>query len=333
MAVKLKPLSKQVIVITGASSGFGAETALMAARRGAKVVLAARSGAALQEIAQEIIAGGGEALVVATDVAQRSDLERLARLAVERFGRIDTWVNNAGVGIWGTLEQVPEEDMRQLFEVNFWGLVNGSMVAIPHLEAAGGGALINMGSVGSDRAIPLQGIYSASKHAVKGFTDALRMELEHRGAPISVTLIKPWSSGTPLPDKVRNYTGRRPKLPPPVTDPSRVARAILNAAQHPVRDSFISANAPLTVGLANVAPRLMDRISETVMFEAQLGEETANSPGNLREGGGEARVRGEDGSKRPTAPIAEAAMNSPVTASVVAATVLGSLGYLVLRRR
>ena len=94
-----------------------------------------------------------------------------------------------------------------------------------------------------------------------------------------------------------------------------------------------SANAPLTVGLANVAPRLMDRISETVMFEAQLGEETANSPGNLREGGGEARVRGEDGSKRPTAPIAEVAMNSPVTASVVAATVLGSLGYLVLRRR
>lgn len=333
MAVKLKPLSKQVIVITGASSGFGAETALMAGRRGARVVLAARSGAALQEIAQEIIAGGGEALVVATDVTQRSDLERLARLAVERFGRIDTWVNNAGVGIWGTLEQVPEEDMRQLFEVNFWGLVNGAMVAIPHLEAAGGGALINMGSVGSDRAIPLQGIYSASKHAVKGFTDALRMELEHRGAPISVTLIKPWSAGTPLPDKVRNYTGRRPKLPPLVVDPSRIARAILNAAQHPVRDSFVGANAPVTAGLSNVAPRVMDRLSEAMLFEAQLGEETGNSPGNLREGGGEAQVRGVDGSKHPIAPIAEAAMNSPVTASVLAATVLGSLGYLVLRRR
>lgn len=333
MAVKLKPLSEQVIVITGASSGFGAETALMAARGGAKVVLAARSGEALQEIAQQIIAGGGEALVVATDVAQRPDLERLARLAVERFGRIDTWVNNAGVGIWGTLEQVPEGDMRQLFEVNFWGLVNGSMVAIPHLEAAGGGALINMGSVASDRAIPLQGIYSASKHAVKGFTDALRMELDHRGAPISVTLIKPWSAGTPLPEHVRNYTGRRPTLPPPVVDPSRVARAILHAARHPTRDAFVGLNAPLTAGLANVAPRLTDRLSEAMLFEAQLGEQTGNRPGNLRDGGGEAQVRGRDGSKRPTAPLAEAAMNSPVTASVLAATVLGSLGFLVLRRR
>ena len=333
MTTKLKPLSEQVIVITGASSGFGAETARMAAKRGAKVVLAARSGPALQEIAQGIITNGGEALVVATDVAQRSDLERLARLAVERFGRIDTWVNNAGVGIWGTLEQVTEADMRQLFEVNFWGVVNGSLVAIPHLEAAGGGALINMGSVGSDRAIPLQGIYSASKHAVKGFTDALRMELEHRGAPISVTLVKPWSSGTPLPEHVKNYTGRKPKLPPPVVDPSRIARAILHAAEHPTRDSFVGMNAPLTAGLANVAPRLMDRVSEAVLFELQLGEETGNTPGNLWEGGGQAQVRGVDGSARPTAPIAEAAMNSPVVASVVAATVLGSLGYLVLRRR
>lgn len=333
MSVKLKPLSEQVIVITGASSGFGAETALMAAQRGAKVVLAARSGAALQEIAQKIIAGGGEALVVATDVSRRDELERLARLAVERFGRIDSWVNNAGVGIWGTLEQVTEEDMRQLFEVNFWGLVNGSLIAIPHLEAAGGGALINMGSVGSDRAIPLQGIYSASKHAVKGFTDALRMELEHRGAPISVTLIKPWSAGTPLPDNVRNYTGRKPKLPPPVVDPARIAHAILHAVQHPTRDAFVGLNAPVTAGLANVAPRLVDRISEALLFEAQLGEDSENRPGNLHEGRGQAQVRGEDGSARPTAPLAEVVMNSPVTASVMAATVLSSLGYLALRRR
>lgn len=141
-----------------------------------------------------------------------------SRLAVERFGRIDTWVNNAGVGIWGVLEEVSEADMRRLFDTNFWGLVNGSLVAIPHLEAAGGGALINIGSVLSDRAVPLQGIYAASKHAVKGFTDALRMELGHRGSPVVVTLVKPWSAATPLPRHVRNYTGREAKLPPPVLD-------------------------------------------------------------------------------------------------------------------
>jgi len=168
MAVRLKPLAEQVIVITGASSGFGLATARMAARRGARVVLAARSGPVLDDIAADIRAGGGQVLVVATDVGVRRDLDRLAARTIEHFGRIDTWVNNAGVGIWGVLEEVSEADMRQLFETNFWGVVNGSLVAVPHLEASRGGALINIGSILSDVAAPVQGIYAASKHAMKG---------------------------------------------------------------------------------------------------------------------------------------------------------------------
>lgn len=327
MGVQLKPIAGQVIVVTGASSGFGLAVARMAARRGARVVLAARSGDVLDRIAADITAAGGEALAVVTDVAERGDLDRLAEAAIARFGRIDTWVNNAGVGIWGVLEEVSEADMRRLFDINFWGVVNGSLVAIPHLEAAGGGALINIGSILSDRAAPVQGIYSASKHAVKGFTDALRTELGHRGAKISVTLIKPWSAATPLASHVRNYTGRKPVLPPPVIAPERVAAAILHAAQHPVREAFVGRAGPLMAGAANVSPGLLDRISESVLFEAQLGPETGPSPDNLWHGNAQGRVR-LDGSRPPSE-----ALPRPLALAAVALVAAGSLGYLARRRR
>ena len=124
-----------------------------------------------------------------------------------------------------------EANAWRLFEINFWGTVYGSLIAAEHLKRRGG-ALINVGSVASDLALPIQGMYSASKHAVRGFTDALRMELEEAGAPVSVTLIKPTSINTPLPQHARNDTDREPKLPPPVYEPEEVAMAILHAAQH-----------------------------------------------------------------------------------------------------
>src|SRR3954466_1499031 len=150
--------------------------------------------------------------------------------AIQAFGRIDTWVNNAGVGIWGRIEELSEADMRQLFETNFWGQVYGSLVALSQLRQHGG-ALINIGSVTSDRSIPLQGIYSASKHAIKGFTDALRMELEEEGAPVSVTLIKPSAIDTPYFQHAKNYMSVQPKPPAPVYAPEVVANAILRAAE------------------------------------------------------------------------------------------------------
>jgi short-subunit dehydrogenase len=129
-------------------------------------------------------------VVVAADVADRDALEDVARLAVERFGRIDTWVNNAGVSIYGRLDEVSDEDNRRLFETNFWGTVYGSLVALPYLRRQGG-ALINVGSEVSDAVIPLQGMYSASKHAVKGFTDALRVEIEHVDeAPVEIVRMR-----------------------------------------------------------------------------------------------------------------------------------------------
>jgi NAD(P)-dependent dehydrogenase (short-subunit alcohol dehydrogenase family) len=120
-------------------------------------------------------------------------------------GRIDTWVNNAGVSIYGRIEEVPDADSRRLFDTNFWGVVNGSRIAAKIMKETGGGAIINVGSTLSDRAVPIQGMYSASKHAVKGFTDAFRMELESDDVPISVTLVKPAAIDTPYKVKQRTF--------------------------------------------------------------------------------------------------------------------------------
>ena len=156
-------------------------------------MLAARTQGALHELAEEIRAGGGEAEYVVADVGDPQQVKDIADLAIRKFGGFDTWVNNAGVSIYGKIEDVTVEDHRKLFDTNYWGVVYGSLAAAKHLKGRGG-ALINVGSVLSDRAVPIQGTYCASKHAVKGFTDAFRMELEHDGAPISVTLIKPSQS-------------------------------------------------------------------------------------------------------------------------------------------
>jgi len=265
---KLKPLSKQVIVITGASSGIGLTTARRAVREGARVVLAARNRDALADVARDLEHQGAEVAYVAADVSQRADVERIAQTAIERFGGFDTWVNNAGVSIYGRIEETPVDDMRQLFETDFWGVVHGSLAAVGHLKRRGG-ALINVGSVVSDRAVPLQGVYSASKHAVKGFTDALRMELEKQRAPVSVTLIKPAAIDTLYSEHAKNLLPNEPSLPPPVYAPETVAEAILHAAQHPVRDVFVGGGAKLMAAAAYFVPRLMDRYMNLTMFRAQ----------------------------------------------------------------
>ena len=210
--MRLKRLSDQVIVITGATSGIGLTTARMAAARGAKVVLAARGEEALEQLEQQLRERGAEALAVPTDVGKKDEVHALAQAAIKRFGRIDTWINNAGISIFGRAEEVTEEDNHRLFQTNFWGVVNGSLEAVKHLRKDGG-ALINLGSELSEVAVPLQGMYAASKHAVKGYTDALRMELEHDKLPIAVTLIKPAAIDTMFSVHARNYMDVEPKLP------------------------------------------------------------------------------------------------------------------------
>jgi short-subunit dehydrogenase len=293
LKITLKKLDRQTIVITGASSGIGLTTAREAARRGAKVVVAARADDALRRLAEEIKGFGGQAEYVVADVSRPEDVQRISAAAIQRFGGYDTWINNAGGGIYGRILDVPVDEERRLFEVNYWGVVYGSRIAAEHLRTRGG-AIINIGSVASDRAIPLQGAYSASKHAVKAYTDVLRSELMKESAPVSVTLIKPTAIDTPFFKHAKTYMDAQPVEPPPMYAPDTVARAILHAAEHPVRDVLVGGVAPVQSMLGRLAPALGDKFLNATMFEGQKSKRAAEpgdngfperSSGDLRERG------------------------------------------------
>jgi NADP-dependent 3-hydroxy acid dehydrogenase YdfG len=289
MVIELKPLDQQVIVITGASSGIGLATTYLACQRGAKVVLAARSGNTLNDIVEDIFAQGCQTLAVTVDVAVRQDVERVAQAAIDRFGCIDTWINNAGVSIYGRLDEVSEQDSRQLFETNFWGVVNGSLVALPHLKK-NGGALINVGGEVSPAAVPLQGMYAASKLAVKAFTDALRTEVEEIDkAPVSITLIQPTAVDTPFAKHARSYLDRDIAFAGPLVDPELVAQAILHAATSPIRQARVGPAAEMQRSVAHPAPAIAE------VLAAGRGEPKKAEPhprGNLYVPGESGEVHG-----------------------------------------
>lgn len=291
MTLKLKPLHEQVVVITGASSGIGLATALSAARRGARLVVVARSASTLYQLAEQLTENGTDVLVVAADVGDRAQLQQVATLALQRFGRVDTWINNAGVSIYGRVDEVAQEDNERLFQTNFWGVVHGSFVALPHLRQHGG-ALINVGSEASEAAIPLQVMYTASKHAVKGFTDGLRLELEADGAPVSVTLIQPTAVDTPFPEHAGNYLAQAPKLPTPMIAPIRVSDAILEAATSPQRDVKVGAMASINTAMANLLPSLADAMARIQIGRQQRAEPALDRDGTLYRGGETGRVHG-----------------------------------------
>ncbi|MBB3805048.1 NADP-dependent 3-hydroxy acid dehydrogenase YdfG [Xanthomonas arboricola] len=288
-----RPLDQQVILIIGASSGIGLCTALAAAEAGARVVLVARSSGILQEVAALLTEQGHQAIAVVADVADPAQLQHAADAALARFGRIDTWVNNAGVAIFGLLQEVDDHDSRRMFDINFWGVVYGSRIALPHL-AASSGVLINLGSEASEAVVPWQGLYSASKHAVKGFTDSLRIELEHlAGSPVSVVLIQPTAVDTPYPQHARNYMPQEPKLPPPLIEPLRVADATLHAAEHGGRDIKVGLMAGANIAITRLMPRLADRLS-AMRAQTQQGGAPARDPkGTLFHPGEGGRVHGE----------------------------------------
>ncbi len=328
MLPNFKPLDEQVIVITGASSGIGLATARAAVARGARVVLTARNADALATIVDELTAQGGQAVAAAADVANRDELQRVADTAIQRFGGFDTWVNNAGVSIYGRLFEVGEADSRRMFDTNFWGMVNGSLIAREHLRSRGG-TLITIGSVASDQAIPLQGMYSATKHAVKAFTEAFRIELEDEGAPISVTLIKPAGIDTPFPQHARNYMDVEPKLPPPVYPAEEVANAILHAATRPAREIYVGGGGKMMSALGKLAPRAMDWIAEQTMFEQQRRDEPPRDPaGSLEEPGRDGRVQGDHpGYVMRTSAYTRASLN-PVMLGTVGLVGLAAYAWL-----
>ncbi|HET7520738.1 MAG TPA: SDR family NAD(P)-dependent oxidoreductase, partial [Candidatus Limnocylindria bacterium] len=190
------PLGDQAVVITGASSGIGRETALQMAREGAQLVLAARNQEALEELAREVERLGGEAEVVLTDVAEFAQVQRLGERAVERFGRIDTWVNDAAVSVYATVEQMTPDELERVIAVNLLGQMYGCKVAVGHMKPRRSGRIINVGSALSERAVPLQSAYVASKHGVLGLVRAAAAELARTG--VTVNAVCPGYVDTPM---------------------------------------------------------------------------------------------------------------------------------------
>ncbi|MBC6611381.1 SDR family NAD(P)-dependent oxidoreductase [Hymenobacter sp. BT507] len=321
MKVNLKKLSDQVIVITGASSGIGLVTARMAAKEGAKLVLVARSEDALRQLTDELQSQNAQAAYLVADVSKQGEAQRIAQKAQEQFGGFDTWINNAGVSMYGKVEEQSIEDMRQLFEINLWGLIYGSLEAVKHLKQRGGGALINVGSVLSDVTAILQTVYSASKHAVKGFTDGLRMELQMEEAPVSVTLIQPAAIDTPYPLHAKNYLDKVPKHAPPAYAPETVARAILKCAVAPARNVEVGGASKLFKGMEEWTPTLLDKFMETSFAEQSKSDQPArqNQKSGLYQGVGELEERGNyPGHTREISTYTQARLHPALTAALVA---------------
>lgn len=331
----LKPLSDQVVVITGASSGIGLATAEAAAARGAKLVLVARNGAALDEIAARLNGVGGQVAVVVADVADTDTPDRIVAAAMARFGRIDAWVNNAAAATYGTLAETPEADHRRVFDVGYFGTVRGSLRAVEALKERGG-VLINVGSILSERAMMLQGPYSAMKRALKGFTDALRSEVLEAGHPVSITLVKPGSMATPYPEHARNRLDKPVRIPPLEYDPRLVARAILFCLEHPRREITVGGVGRLIEVFGNVFPGLTDLGIAMIGRQSQLIDQPppADAVDNLYEPRADGRIETvQDVYVRRTSLYLDAQLAPLKAAGALGAGVLAAALLATVRRR
>lgn len=278
----LKPLNEQVFFITEATSGIGLATVHLAVEQGVKVFMTARNENELLKLHRELTLKGYDCGYSVLDVANVDEFQLAVERCLNRFGRIDTFVNNAGVSIYARLLDTSIAEARKLFETNFWGVVNGCKVAVPIMSEEGG-VILNVGSVLSKVALPIQGFYSASKQAVKGFTDALRREVMAEKLPLQITLILPSSIDTPYTEHARTRIGH-PTLTGPVYSPNVVAKAILKCATTPVREIGVGFPAYLFSKTERLFPHLQDRVLSRFFMEVGQREKKESEPERQREG-------------------------------------------------
>ena len=269
-----KPLSEQVVVVAGGSYGLGRAIAEQAGERGASVVVGART--------EEALGSARVDLAVATDVSHRSQVERLVTAALERFGRIDTYVANAMVTVYAEAHRLEDDELRRVFDVNFFGAVYGYWASLPHLRRSQG-TFIQIASALSYRGIPLQAAYCSTKAALRTFFESARVELRKEGAGVDVSVILPGAINTPQFDRARQKIGLQPQPVPPIYDPEPLARAVLRCAERPIRELPIGWGAQKALWGQKLSPRLGDEILLRSGWKSQHTDELkpAGSPDNL----------------------------------------------------
>lgn len=274
MAITLKPLAEQVVVVVGCSSGIGRLAAHRLAASGARLVLSARDPDALAEVLDDVRAHGAtDAVAVPADVVIPDDLDRVARTAMDAFGRLDTWVQLAAVSLYAEFEKTTPHEFRRVIEVNLLGQAYGAMAALPRLRQTGSGALIEISSVEAEVPLPYQSAYAASKHGMAGFLRSLRAELQGEGVPIAVTQILPSGIDTPLFDNARSRIGVRPRPAPPVYDPNVVVDLILYAAAHPSGDLYAGGGGWALAITRRLSPRAVEIVLARLGRRVQRSDE------------------------------------------------------------
>jgi NADP-dependent 3-hydroxy acid dehydrogenase YdfG len=278
-----RSISKQVVVVTGASSGVGRAIARAFGAAGAKVGLIARGLDGLEACAEEIRQAGGEALVLPADVSDAEAVREAARAVVQKWGRIDTWMNDAMVSVFSPATQMAPDEFRRVMEVNYLGTVHGTLAALESMRRAGEGVILQIGSALVYRSIPLQSAYCASKAAIRAFTDSLRCELLHDGSKVRLCMLQLPAVNTPQFDVVRTRLPRHPKPVPPIFQPEVIARAALHAAGHPAREIWVGWSAAKAILGQKFIGALLDRYLARIGYEAQQDERPVrpDRPDNL----------------------------------------------------
>jgi NAD(P)-dependent dehydrogenase (short-subunit alcohol dehydrogenase family) len=281
-----RDLSGKVIVITGASSGFGKGAALLFAQEGASLALAARRDELLDDLVQQYEAKGARAVAIPADVGLQRDVENLSQRTLHEFGRIDVWINNAGVGALGNFWDIPLADHARVIETNLLGVIYGSYCALQQFRQQGTGILINTASGLGKIPAPYYSSYTASKYGVVGLSAALRQELAEAGLKdIHVCTVLPMAMDTPWFDHAANYSGHEPQPIPPLYDPQEVIEAYVRLASEPADETIVGSGGKFISALHSIMPGLvegmMSKQSHMVQMEQSPPEEA--SPNNLFE--------------------------------------------------
>ena len=277
-----KPLADQVVLVTGASSGLGRAVARLAGARGAKVVVTSRSAEALDACVREIQASGSEALAVPADCAVEDQVAQVVEQAIDRFGRIDSYVANAIVTVYAETYKYEPEELRRIIDVNFFGQVYGYWAVLPHLRESRG-TFVSINSALAYRGIPLQAGYCASKAALRAFFESARVEIEKAGWDVAVSVVLPGAINTPQFDRDRQKLGKQPQPVPPIYQPEPFAAAVLHCCEHPVRELPVGWGAQKLLWGQKLSPRAGDVMLRRMGWSSQHTDEDkpVDSPDNL----------------------------------------------------